>query len=245
MVEYGEMIQNHTEQKEEIMKETIKEMVKKYPRLRPILEEIRKRQNMCTAVSPSVTDSLCMDASTSKADRTDAENVVIVSIDGRCGSGKSTLAEQLSEITGAGVIHMDDFFLPLELRTQDRLAQPGGNVHYERFAEEVLSKLRERKAFTYKRFDCSTMQLGEERMVPKLQSQIPLRIVEGAYSFHPVLGEYADIKVFSDIEYNEQLARILERNGEERLEAFKNRWIPMEEKYFTAFSVQELADIVV
>lgn len=215
------------------MKEITSETANKYPRLLPVLEEINKKQKVCVTDSTSMADNVC------------TEKVTIVAIDGRCGSGKSTLAEQLSELTGAGVIHMDDFFLPPQLRTKERLAQPGGNVHYERFAEEVLPKIRASEAFTYRRFDCSIMQLGEERVVPALNSQMPLRIVEGAYSFHPILGDYADIKVFSDIEYNEQLARILERNGEERLEAFKTRWILMEEKYFAAFSVQELADIVV
>ena len=32
---------------------------------------------------------------------------------------------------------MDDFFLPMELRTAERLEEPGGNVHYERFSAEV------------------------------------------------------------------------------------------------------------
>lgn len=203
------------------------EKINKYPRLFPVFEEIINMQNR------SMTDSTC------------AKKVVILAIDGRCASGKSTMAQQLSEITGAGVIHMDDFFLPPELRTPERLAQPGGNVHYERFAEEVLPKLRGREAFIYRRFDCGKMQLGEERVVPAVGAQMPLRIVEGAYSFHPVLGEYADIRVFSDAEYTEQLSRILQRNGEERLAGFKDMWIPMEEKYFAAFSVQESADIVV
>ena len=60
-----------------------------------------------------------------------------VAIEGPCGSGKSTLANHLLEIFGdqANLIHMDDFFLPLELRTTDRLAEPGGNIDYVRFHE--------------------------------------------------------------------------------------------------------------
>lgn len=173
------------------------------------------------------------------------EKVVILAIDGRAASGKTTLAQKLSEITEAGVIHMDDFFLPMELRTKQRLAQPGGNVHYERFAEEILSKLNRREAFAYRRFDCGKMQLGEEQVVPEVQSLMPLRIVEGAYSCHPVFGDYADIKIFSDVESTEQFARILRRNGEEKAEKFRSIWIPMEESYFTEYEILEAADIVV
>ena len=66
------------------------------------------------------------------------ENAIAVGIDGRCASGKTKLSERLKEEFIASVIHMDDFFLPRELRTKERLSSPGGNVHYERFETEVL-----------------------------------------------------------------------------------------------------------
>ena len=57
-----------------------------------------------------------------------------LAIDGRAAAGKSTAAALLAAALGAGVVHMDDFFLPAALRTPQRLSEPGGNVHYERFA---------------------------------------------------------------------------------------------------------------
>ena len=69
--------------------------------------------------------------------------VGVIAIDGRAASGKTTLAAALAAETGGTVVHMDDFFLPAELRTPQRLAAPGGNVHAERFAEEVLPFLRQ------------------------------------------------------------------------------------------------------
>lgn len=164
----------------------------------------------------------------------------IVAVDGRCASGKSTLAELLAMVTGAGVVHMDDFFLPSELRTEARLKEPGGNVHYERFRTEVLPALNCSEDFSYRRFDCSRMELGEERKV----TGKGILVVEGAYSCHPKLGNYMTLRVFSDVESKEQLRRIGVRDGEEALEAFKQRWIPMEENYFTAFGIREQADIV-
>lgn len=164
----------------------------------------------------------------------------IIALDGRCASGKSTLAQAFSEITGGGVIHTDDFFLPLALRTPERLNTPGGNVHYERFLADVLPRLQEDQAFTYPRFDCSVMDLRGSQYV----AASPLRIVEGAYSCHPALGNYMTLRAFSDVEPGEQQRRILERNGPEGWENFRTRWIPMEEKYFSAFGIREKADVL-
>jgi hypothetical protein len=49
---------------------------------------------------------------------------------------------------------MDDFFLPFEQKTPERLAQPGGNADHERFAREVLGHLNRGEAFAYRRYDC-------------------------------------------------------------------------------------------
>ena len=69
------------------------------------------------------------------------KDFVIVAIDGKCASGKTTLAAELAEIYDCNVFHMDDFFLRPEQRTQQRFAESGGNVDYERFREEVLFPL--------------------------------------------------------------------------------------------------------
>ena len=71
----------------------------------------------------------------------------VIAVDGRAAAGKTTFAEELAVTLGGAVVHMDDFFLPGELRTPERLAAPGGNVHAERFAEEVLPFLRRGAAF--------------------------------------------------------------------------------------------------
>lgn len=166
---------------------------------------------------------------------------LIIAIDGRAASGKSTLAEQLSELLGADVIHMDDFFLPTELRSEERLTEPGGNVHYERFCEEVLPYLNSPEVFSYRIFDCSRMDYNGARGISNTQ----IRIVEGSYSHHPKFGKYADLFVFSDVDAEEQLRRILLRNGEEKARMFAQKWIPMEERYFAAFGTKTHADAVV
>ena len=167
------------------------------------------------------------------------EEGCVIAIDGRAASGKTTMAAQLKQVLQADVVQMDDFFLPPELRTLERLAEPGGNVHYERFQMEILPYIRAAEGFSYRRFDCSRMDYNGSREIGKA----PFCIVEGSYSHHPIFGKYADITVFSCVDAEEQMRRIEKRNGPQMAEMFRTRWIPLEEKYFTAFSIRESADM--
>ncbi|MBR5280777.1 MAG: hypothetical protein IKU26_07430 [Clostridia bacterium] len=168
-----------------------------------------------------------------RASLVQGENPHILAIDGRAASGKTTMADRLAYILAGAVIHMDHFFLPPELRTQERLAESGGNVHYERFKEEVLESLGKNEPFSYRRFDCSQMAYGPSVTVPTK----PWRIVEGSYSLHPAFGTYYDLSVFSSVLWEEQLKRIEVRNGLAMLQMFQEKWIPMEEAYFEAFDI--------
>ncbi len=169
------------------------------------------------------------------------KKINVIVIDGNAASGKSTMAEMLKEILGAEIIHMDDFFLPLELRTEARLQEPGGNVHYERFLEEVIPHIGAEEEFSYRNFDCSKMNYNGQSVI----KNVPWRIVEGAYSCHPIFGNYADLKVFLSIDREEQMQRILRRNGEEMAEMFRKLWIPLEEKYFEEYKIRDDADIII
>ena len=163
----------------------------------------------------------------------------IVAIDGRCGGGKSTLAAAIAAELDCNLIHMDDFFLRPEQRTPERLATAGENIDHERFLEEVLLPLQRGEPFAYRPFDCSRMALGAPVDVcPKA-----LTVVEGSYSLHPKLFSYYDLRIFVDIDPEEQMKRIVKRNPLSA-EIFRTRWIPMEEAYFSAFAVKENSDIV-
>ena len=164
----------------------------------------------------------------------------VIAIDGQAGAGKSTLAQLLAQVLGAGVVYMDDFFLPPFLRTAERLAEPGGNVHYERFVEQVLPYLKKPAVFSYDRFDCSVMQYNGVRQV----ADAPYRIVEGSYSHHPHFEDYMNLRVFVSVDAAEQMRRIRIRNGADMAERFRKEWIPMEEQYFAAYAVRNRADII-
>ncbi len=162
------------------------------------------------------------------------ENIV-VAIDGRCASGKTTLAKVLQERLSCVVIHMDDFFLRPEQRTQKRLAEPGGNVDKERILEEVIKPLKRREDFSYCPYDCHTQSFK----TPVQVKRNPVTIIEGSYSAHPYLWENYDLHIFLDVDKETQYKRICARNGEEMAERFTNLWIPLEETYFSAFGIKE------
>ncbi len=165
----------------------------------------------------------------------------VIGIDGCCASGKTTLASLLSKQFGAQVIHMDDFFLPPELRTGKRFLEAGGNVHYERFSSEVTAQIKSKKDFNYGVFSCKAMRIIGKNAV---YADKPI-IIEGAYALHPQIGDIYDLKVFVTVSSETQLKRIAARNGADALDAFTSKWIPLENRYFSAFGISDKCDIII
>ena len=165
---------------------------------------------------------------------------VLIAIDGNACAGKTTLAAQWGELLEANVFHMDDYFLLPQMRTPERLAQPGGNVDAERFLSEVLLPASRGETAHVQKYDCH-----EDALLPAL-SVPPKRIaiVEGAYCLHPLLSAYYDIRVLYRIEPVLQSRRILARNGAEALKVFQSRWIPLENHYFTQLHIEDHCDFI-
>lgn len=166
--------------------------------------------------------------------------VVNVAIDGHSGSGKSTLATLIGQVYDCNIFHMDDFFLPPALRTDARLAEPGGNVDYLRFRQEVIVGLHSGRQFAYQPYDCRLAALAEPVSVNPKQ----LNVIEGSYSMHPTLVDSYQLKVFLEVSPEEQLHRIRQRNGEAMLKRFKREWIPLENRYFRELNIAAQSDLV-
>lgn len=167
------------------------------------------------------------------------KDALIVAIDGRCAAGKTTLAAQLQAHYGCNVVHMDEFFLRPEQRTPERLQTPGENVDHERFLAEVLLPLSRGEQVTYRPFRCDTQTMA----APITLTGHRLTIVEGSYSFHKDLRELYDLRIFLQVDPQTQMERIRRRNGAEMAKVFQNRWIPLEEAYFSTCQVQSCAQL--
>jgi uridine kinase len=166
---------------------------------------------------------------------------VLVAVDGNCCAGKTTSAARLGEMLGASVFHMDDFFLQPQMRTPERMRQPGGNVDAERFLADVLIPVSQGGEARVRRYDCH-----EDALLPEvLVSPGRFVIVEGTYSLHPLLAPYYNLKIFCRVSSPEQTERIRARNGEDALRTFVERWIPLENAYFNALRVEEGCDFVI
>lgn len=167
---------------------------------------------------------------------------LLLVIDGKCGSGKTTFSEILGRQYDCNVFHMDDFYLPIVQQTQEVMKEPGGNINFDRFIDEIMTPLRADKEVMYKPFLC----IGQ-----KYASAVPLErkkvnIIEGTYSCHPRLREiYLEmpewniITLFMDIDDANQTERVRKRVGEQRFKLFEDKWIPREREYFNAYRTKE------
>lgn len=169
--------------------------------------------------------------------RTD-KDYVIIGIDGPSGSGKTTFAKSIKETFDCNVFHMDDFFLPPEKKTAERLATPGGNVDWERFKEEVIDKISTGEPFTYNIYHCKTNDYTTSKVITPKR----LNIVEGVYAMHPQLIDNYEYTIFFDCSREKQLDRILKRSSSKVLEQYKKDWIPLEDEYFKICKGRKIAD---
>lgn len=163
----------------------------------------------------------------------------VLSIDGPCASGKTTIGKLLSSFLECPCIHMDDYFLQPHQRTTQRLEEPGGNIDYERFHQEINDAWNQKQPIHMRSYDCSSQRLRKEVIL----EESPILIIEGSYAHHPYLDDMQAFKIFMDIEPSIQKERLQKRSPDKFVD-FIEKWIPMEEKYFHAFSIKEKSDYV-
>ncbi len=159
---------------------------------------------------------------------------VLVTIDGPCGAGKSTLAEALRQQTGVPVLHMDDYYIPMEQKTPARLAIPGGNADVERFTREFLLPWVETGTGVYRPYHCH-----ENRYDAPMVIHSHVVVVEGCYVNLPAIATHAALRLFMQVSPQTQLDRLRTRNGEAAMAGFLQRWIPLERAYFAAYGLPD------
>ena len=145
-----------------------------------------------------------------------------VGIDGPDAAGKTTLADALAELTG----------LP-RVRADDHLAAPE-----VRYARGSLSP----EGYYADAFD-----------LPALRAAVLAHeacVVDGVFLFRPELDDLWDVRVFVDVDPDEQRRRVLARDAarfgseEEVLRRYAARYVPAYEKYRAAIDPESHADVV-
>ncbi len=164
---------------------------------------------------------------------------LIVAIDGHSGCGKTTLTNALVKYYGARcqVIHADDFFLPIEQKTKERLNEIGGNIDYDRLYQ-LVHQISLGEMPDYQKYDCKTNEYNTENT--KLKQ---ITFVEGVYSCQSKILPLYDfvIKLTASKEVSNK--RIFDRN-ENMYKSFVNVWIPLEDKYFDNLDLSNTNHIV-
>ena len=164
----------------------------------------------------------------------------IITIDGPCGAGKTTFANFLQKEIDANVVHMDDFYLPFKERDKNWMNIVAGHMDFERLIKNVLEPYKAGKETNYVSYDCHSDKYMQE--IPIDLDKILL--LEGSYTSHPILDKYVALKVFVDIDKDEQVKRLTKRNPDV-VDKFLSMWVPFENRYFEELKIKENSDVVV
>ena len=153
----------------------------------------------------------------------------LICIDGPAGSGKTTLAEEIAELSGAPVLHMDDMFegwggLP---RIADQL-------------DTLLSPLAVGRSGTYRRWDWPGNAWAETVLVPPA----PLLVLEGVGSGAAAYDDLVTVLAWVEVPYDLRMARGLERGGIGVAENW-HQWAADEQALFDREGTRERADVVI
>jgi len=158
---------------------------------------------------------------------------VVVAIEGNSATGKSYMSQALKEYYDCNVIKTDDFFLPFDMRTEERLQQVGGNIHYERLSA-LLKDIKLGKSVEYYSFDCHTGAHVSRKIEPKR-----LTVVEGCYSLHDSIKDEYDVAILLTANKAVRQRRIFLRDGGDMLQRFVKEWIPKENIFLRNLSVKK------
>lgn len=170
----------------------------------------------------------------------DCQGQIVISIDGPCGGGKTTLANEIEKRLGYNILHMDDFYLPFDKRDKNWMNIIAGHMDFDRLITTVLKPYKEKRKTNYISYDCHS---------DKYLQEIPIDldrflVIEGSYTSHPALKEFVDVKIFVDIDSEEQVKRLTKRNPKV-VDKFLSMWVPFENRYFEELSIKNKSDLVV
>lgn len=167
------------------------------------------------------------------------KDFTITSLEGKCTSGKTTITKQLEN--KYTIINIDDFFLSKEKKTPERLNEIGGNIDYE-LVKTCLLTIKDawkenKQELEYKVFDCTKQEYYTKKIT--LKNKV---ILEGVYSYHPYFNNLIDCLAYIQVDKETQLNRVSNRILKDK---FINEWIPLENKYFEYYKLEDICDIII
>jgi hypothetical protein len=152
----------------------------------------------------------------------------LVCVDGPAGSGKTTLAEELAQLSGAPVLHMDDMFEGW-----------GGLPRISTQLETLLRPLAAGRSGNYRRWDWPGNDWAETVLVPPA----PLLVLEGVGSGSAAYADLVTVLTWVEVPYDLRMARGLERGGVGVAENWR-QWAVDEQELFERERTRERADLV-
>lgn len=184
------------------------------------------------------------------------KNARIAGINGVDTSGKTTFAANFARYLSAKgiscqVLHLDDYHNPSHIRAtgDDEIG-----AYYQhafdipRLLEEVIIPLK-RNGFLHKTVYC--LNLDTDRYENERHYRIDngtIVLLEGVLLFREPLVEYLDYRIFLEIGFDEVLRRAAIRDvpkyGYSFLEKYKQKYIPVQQKYIAEWKPAEQADAV-
>jgi len=163
--------------------------------------------------------------------------VLVVAIDGHGTAGKSTVAGRVAGLTGAALVHTDDFFhgQPVPPRRQPLHRY----YDWRRIRAQALEPLRARHTAAFRRFDWNR-GAGLDGLVTVAPANLIL--LEGVFSAAPELSDLVDRSVFVDTPEPERLRRLRAQVTPEDWDA---DWLASEQSYFRLIRPVASFDLIV
>jgi uridine kinase len=164
--------------------------------------------------------------------------VFVLAIDGHGGSGKTTIATEVAGLTGAALVHTDDFFA--ETAPTPGIQRPMTSYYdWRRLREQALLPLRARCRASFRRVNWDT---GGGPAGVVTVDPADLIVVEGVFSAAPELADQVDRAVFVDTPEPERLRRVRARISPED---WDDDWLRAEQAYFRLTRPPSSFDLVV
>ena len=157
-------------------------------------------------------------------------STTVVAVDGPSGSGKTSLADQLAEVAGAAVLHLEDLY-------------PGWHglaATPPMVAHGILDAIAVDQVGSASRWDWVNDRAGPTLIVPPA----PLLIVEGVGSGAAVIRPFLSLLIWVEAPVDVRKQRALARDGVVYA-PFWDIWAAQEAANFGAEETRHHADVVV